>query len=452
MGQGTRPRGKLPVLGLLFWLAQLSPAATAAEDLLFHYQLAVRNDPKLAAAKANRDALNQKALQSEAAFFPTVSATAARTRTNQEVDTRGFIFSQPAGRTAHYSNEYRLSLSQPLFHPELSRGNRVANADLLQAEAQHLSAYQELIVRTAQAYFDVLLAQETLSVAIAEKEAMSHQQESAKARLNSGLVPVTDVHDAEAGFQNALSQEIGARNQLADKREALTEITGQRPGELAVLAETLTPVLPDPADIEQWTRAASEQNPAIKAAAAAMESARETIARSRAGHYPTLHLVGSIARDNAEASIPGPGVLSDNSAVGLELKFPLYQGGLVGHRIQEAAYRYEAARQDLAARRRTVERATRSAFQSVTAGIAKIEALRKTVNAAAASRTARSEGYRTGLHTTLDVLNITRDLSRARRDLAEGRYSYALGLLQLEQAAGTLSEEDVMAINRWLAP
>jgi len=436
------------------WLLGLSlavPAAVAvAEDLLFHYQLGIRNDPKLRAAEANRNAVNEKRAQVRAGFFPTISATAARNRNDQEVATHDFIFSQPAGRAVYYNNEYRLSLSQPIFHAELFSGYRVASADLRQAEAQYAAAYHDLAVRIAEAYFDVLFAQDTLSVALAEKEALAHQSESARARLKSGLVPITDVHDADAGLQNALAQVISAQNQVADKREALAEITGQQPGELALLRPGLALVLPDPPDIDRWARTAAQQNPAVLAAAAAMESAHAAIAQSRSGHYPTLDVVGSVARDNADASIPGPGVISDTAAFGLQLKIPLYQGGLVQARTQEAAYRYDAARQDLEARRRNTERTARAAFQSVSAGMAKIEALQHTVDATSASLAARSQGYRAGLYTTLDVLNVTRDFSRARRDLAEARYRYTLGLLQLKQAAGTLNEEDLAAINRWL--
>lgn len=440
-------------LGLTLILVLLIPvSAFGTEDLLFHYRLALRGDPKLRSAEANRNAVGEKLSEAEAGFFPTVAANATRNKNVEQVATENFISSQPAGNAKYYSNEYRLNVSQPVYHADLFAGYRVASADLRRAQSEYAAARQDLTVRVAQAYFDVLLAQDTLAFTGAAKEAVAHQLESAKARLQAGLAPITDVNDAEAGYQNARSQEIDAQNQVADKRQALAEISGQPPEALASLGPNIPLVLPEPPDIDQWTQTAEQQNPAIQAAEAAMESARQTIAQNRTGHYPTLDLVGSRTRDDADASITGPGVRTDNTVVGLQLNVPLYQGGLISARTREAADRYEAAQQDLEARRRNVERTTRSAFQGASGGIAKIQALQQAVESAAASLAAKTEGYSAGLYTTLDVLIATRDLYRAKRDLAEARYGYLLSLLQLKQSAGTLNDDDLIAVNHWLQP
>jgi outer membrane protein len=425
-------------------------AAFGAEDLLHQYRLAVQRDPKLRSAEANRNAVDERRAQAQAAFLPTITASGTRNKNRENVRTEGYIYSQPPGEAYFYDKQYRVSLSQPVLHAELLAGYQAASADLRQAEAQYVAAVQELMVRVAQAYFDVLAAEDALALATAEKNALAHQMESARERLKGGLVPITDVRDAEAAYENALSQEIEAHNQVADKREAIAEITGTRPADLAPLGRDLPLALPDPSDILKWTDAAARQNPGIEAASAAVASARETVSQMRAGHYPTLDFVSTRSRSQADASISGPGVSTDNTVTGLQLTIPLFQGGMVNARTQEAAWRYEAAQQELEARRRNVERTARSSFLGVSGGIAKIGALKQSVAAASESLDAKTEGYRAGLYTMLDVLNATRDLFRTQRDLAQARYEYVLSLLQLKQAAGTLREQDLAALNGWL--
>lgn len=423
-----------------------------AEDLLFHYQRALESDPKLKGGQANRDAVRSRLSQARAGFLPTVSATAARNRHDEEVTTDSTITSRPTGEARYSSSEYRLNVSQPIYNPALSAGYRMADADLERAEAEYAASRQELMLRVAQAYFDVLLFQETLSLARAEKDSLARQLESAQARLKAGVASITDVHDTRARFQTVSAQEIEVLNQLDDKREALREITGVTPSDLANLKKEMPLVSPEPLDIQRWTQTAVDQNLSLKAAKAAEESARQNIAQSRAGHHPTLSLVGNRSRNDADGSIPGPGVRSDETVVGLQLNIPIFQGGLVSARVDEAAYRYEAAHHDVEVRRRAVERGTRSSFQGVTGTRAKIEALQQTVDAATASVSAKTEGYTAGVYTTVNVLDATRDLYRAQRDLIEARHHYVLNLLQLKFAAGTLGDEDLVAINEWVRP
>ncbi len=425
-----------------------SPAG--AEDLLFHYKLARDADPKLRGAEANRNAIRERLSQAQAGFFPNIATSAARNRNEQKVVTDSFVFSQPPGKAAYSSSEYRLNLSQPVFNAALSAGWRVADAEAVKAEAEYGATQQELMLRVAQAYFEVLLAQETLALVQAEKETLTHQLDSAHGRLKAGLAPITEVHDTEARFQTVVAQEIDAQNQIEDKREALHEISGEMPGTLATLRDTTLLVRPDPPDIQQWTDTALNQNLSLQAAKAAAESARQAVAQNRAAHYPTVSLVGSRTRTDADASIPGPGVRSDESVIGLQLNIPLFQGGLVNARVKEAAYRYEASQQDFEAKRRAMARATRAAFQDTLGTAAKIEALQQTVVAARSSLTAKTEGYAVGVYKAVDVLDATRDLYRAQRDLAEARHHYALNTLQLKFYAGTLVDDDMLAINSWL--
>lgn len=423
-----------------------------AEDLLFHYKLALDRDPKLRGAEANRDAVRERLSQARAGFFPTVTTSAARNRNDEKVITDNAIATQPAGTASYSSSDYRLNLTQPVFNAALMGAWRVADADLARAEAEYGAAKQDLVVRVAQAYFDVLLAEETLALTHSEKDALAHQLESAQGRLEAGLASITEVDDTHARFQTVAAQEIETQNQVDDERQALREISGEAPGDLARLGEAMPLALPEPPDLKRWTDSALAQNLTLQAAAAAAASAREAVNQNRAGHYPTVDIVGNRTRTDADASIPGPGVRNDRTVVGLQLTLPLFQGGLVNAKTQEAAYRYEAAQQDFEARRRAVERAARAAFQGVAGTKAKIEALEQTVVSATSSLSAKIEGHRAGLYTAVDVLDATRDLYRARRDLAEARHHYALNLLQLKLAAGTLNDDDLVAINGWLRP
>jgi outer membrane protein len=423
-----------------------------AEDLLFHYRSAVENDPKLRGSQANRDAVRERLAQARAGFFPSVSASAGRNRNDEEVITDSTITSRPIGEARYSSSEYRLNLSQPIYNPALTAGWRVADADVKRANAEYAAAQQELMVRVAQAYLDVLLAEETLSLARAEKETLTRQIDSAQARLKAGVASITEVHDTRARFQIVFAQEIEAQNALDDKRQALREITGQIPARLARLGKEMPLVSPEPPDMQRWIDTAAHQNLSLQAAIAAAESARENVGQNRAGHYPTLSLIGRHTRIDADASIPGPGIRSDESVLGLQLNVPIFQGGFVNAKVDEAAYRYEAARHDLEARRRAVERGTRAAFLGVASASAKIEALEQTVNAANASLTAKTQGYAAGVYTAVDVLDATRDLFRSQRDYAEARHNYILNLLQLKLAAGTLSDADLASINSWLTP
>lgn len=433
-------------IGLLLALPVL------AQDLLFHYERALESAPKFRSSQATRDAVQERRAQALAGFFPTIGATAARNRHDEEVITDSTVTSRPTGEARYSSSEYRLNLSQPIYNAAVAAGWRIADADLQRADAEYAASRQALMLEVAQAYFDVLLSQETLSLVRAEKETLSRQLESAEVRLKAGAGSITDVHDTQARFQTVLAQEIEAENDLDDKREALREHSGETPDSLANLHKDMPVITPEPPDMQRWTETAINQNLSLQAAKAAEESARQTISQHRAGHYPTLNLIGNHTRTDADGSIPGPGVRSDETVLGLQLNVPLFQGGLVNARVNEASHRYEAAKQDTEARKRAVERGARAAYQGVTGARAKIEALQHTITATSASVTAKREGYRAGVYTTVDVLDATRDLYRAQRDYAEARHRYVLSLLQLKLAAGTLSDSDIQAINRWLLP
>ncbi|MDH3310210.1 MAG: TolC family outer membrane protein [Gammaproteobacteria bacterium] len=439
---------------ILWWPALLAglllaPLPLAAEDLVAVYNLAHANDPKFRAAESNYLAGREKLPQARATLLPTINARAARDRNDTETATDAFIPGRPSGRFEFSSADYSLNVSQPVYNGVVFAGLKQARAEVRRAEAEYAAAGQELVLRVAEAYFGVLAAQDNLEFTNAEQAAIHRQLQTADARLQVGLATITDVHDARARYEIAGAEVISAQNNLQDKREALREVTGRAFEVLARLGE-FPPINPEPAQIRPWVEKALSENHALRARREGVESAREEVKRLQAGHYPTLDIVGSRSRSDSDGSITGTGIRSDNTVVGLELNVPIFQGGLVSARTQEAAHRFDAAQHELEAVRRATERTARAAYHGVESGAAKVTALTQAVVASESALSAKTEGFAAGIGTSLDVLDANRDLFRAKRDLASARYDYLLNGLRLKLAAGTLSETDLEQINGWL--
>ncbi len=425
-------------------------SGTAAEDLLAVYGTARDNDPRFRGAEANYRAGLQKLPEARALLLPTVNASARQDEKRDKTVTDGTVTGLPAGSASYDATTYSLNLSQPVFNAVAFVGLRQARADVRRVEAEFSAAQQDLMLRTAQAYFELLAARDNLEFARAERTAIARNLELAQARLEAGLATITDVHDARARHESAQAQEIEAENQLDDRREALRELTGRRPEALAALGEPLPLITPEPADVNKWIGIALDQNYALIGKHATQESAREEIKRLRAGHYPSLDLIGSRTYLDTDGSVSGPAYRTDNRAVGLQLTVPLLQGGLVSARTTEAAHRYRAAQEEYEATRRATERATRAAYLGVASGAARVQALRQSVTAGQSALDAKTEGFQAGINTSIDVLDATRDLYRAKRDYAQARYTYLVNLLKLKQSAGTLADADIAQINGWL--
>lgn len=445
-----RARSRSTLLAVLGGIASLFVATAYGADLLEIYRLAELNDPTYRAAAESLRATNARLPQARAVLLPQISGTADATRNDVKTVTDIGILSRPAGQADYNSTGYTLSLRQPIYNAAAYAGLRQARAEGRRAAAEYAAARHDLMLRTAEAYFQVLAARDALSLALAERQATERQWEVAEGRREVGLAAITDVYDARARFEIATAQEIDAQNQLADRLEALRELTGNRTELLAPLGLSMPLIMPDPPDIDRWVQTALSSSYAIAVRREAAETAHEEVRRQRAGHYPTLDVVGNQTREDAEGSITGPGVRSDVTTIGLQLNVPLYQGGLVNARTTEAAHRYAAAQQELERQRRATERATRTAYQGAASGAARVTALDQAVTAAAKALDARRQGFHAGIHSNLDVLNATRDLFRARRDFTGARYEYVINTLRLKQAVGTLSEDDLMQVNSWL--
>lgn len=433
----------------LFTAAGLLLAGTAvhAEDLLTTYRQALESDPQLRAAEAGYRAAREARPQSRSALLPQISLNADYT--HHETDIQDSAVGGSTGSSDYDSNGYSLSLRQSLYHHDYYVQLRQADAVIAQAEAQFAGVRQSVILRVAEAYFNLLAAQDNLDFAQAEKRAIAQQLRQTQQRFEVGLNAITDVHEAQARYDASVAQEIAAENQLNSAHEVLRELTGRGYEALVPLDEEMPLLSPEPNDIDAWVKTSQEQNLQLLAAEAAVRAAREETNRRRAGHYPTFDLVASHGYSDTMDS-PTFGTERTDTTIGLQMSLPLYSGGLTSSRTREAEYLYNQAQDTLERQRRASVRQTRDAYLGVIAGISQVKAFRQALSSARTALQATQAGFEVGTRTAVDVLDSQRELYRAQRDYARSRYDYVLASLRLRQAAGTLSEADVNQVNRWL--
>ena len=427
-------------------LALIAPAAYAV-DLVDIYRLALTSDPVYQAAGAGNRAAQELKPQARAQLLPDVNLSAGASK--NFLDARESNSVSRLGSDDFSSNEYSLTLSQPVFRRDLFIQLGQADDRIDQADTEYAFAQQELILRAAQRYFDVLRAEDTLTFARSALEAFEQQLRQSRQRFEVGLIAITDVEEAQAGFDLATAEVIAAENQLDVAREALREVTGEYHRNLEGLSERLALVAPEPADIDRWTAIALKQNLRLTATRFSSDIARDEIRRQSAGHLPTLDIVGSYGREDSTGGFSG-GSEFEQSAIGLQLNVPLYQGGLIVSRTREARHLYQQSVDQVEEQRRAVQRQTRDAYLGVISGISRVQALEQAVRSTESAKAAIEAGFQVGTRTSVDVLDAERDLFAAKRDLAAARYDYIINTLTLKQAAGTLSQDDLRLINAWL--
>lgn len=413
----------------------LSLQATAA-NLQEIYQLAVQKDPTVLRAAASRDAAALRIDVSRATLLPSVTATAGFGRDDRS--SHSFDSSNTASAD--------ITLRQTLFNwgdwKRLSRAEQVA----LQVQTVYDSEMQNLIVRVTDAYFKVLGASDDLGFAQAEKRAIERQLEQTKQRFAVGLTAITDVHEAQAQYDSAAAREIAAQNELENTREFLREITGQYHDDLAQLnTDKFAPGTPSPALVQDWVTLAQDYNLVLKSQRVLLDIADKDIDLAKAGHYPTLDLNATLGVSK-ESGFDR----NDNSRVGVSLAVPIYSGGGVSAGVEVAKANYVEVSQTLELNHRAVMRQVRVSFNGVNAQISSIRALEQAVVSAESALNATEAGFEVGTRTIVDVLQSTRNLFEARRNLSSARYAYIVSMLQLKQAAGNLSEQDLAAVNQAL--
>ena len=425
--------------------ASLLAGAASATDLMQTYELARSGDPQLAAAESGRLAQKEGAVQARAVLLPQINGQASYNRNKFRPD--GGSWSGTGS-----SRDVGVSLNQSVLNFGSYANLRGQNALSQAADFDLEAANDSLITRTSAAYFNVLVAIETLAAAEAQQTALQKQFDYAQKRLDVGLAPITDVHEARAQYDSARAAVILRRNALKDTYEALTEITGQPVRNLKSLPDDFRPELPTDYSAEGWVETAISQNPALKSTEFQVQSAEAGVASARAGHLPTLSLNGSVGR-GANWSNSATGGLSsdgDSQSIGLTLSVPIFSGGATQSRVRQALANRDAAQDGYEQQKRAIVRNTRDAYQTLEAGISEIEARRLALVSAKAAYDASQVGLEVGTRTVLDVLINQQNLFQAQQVYALTKYNYLQNRLLLEQATGTLDADDVQAVNRLL--
>ena len=425
---------KLKTLCLATLLA-FSGLATAA-DLIEVYQRARQNDPAYAAARAGHQSAQEKLPQGEAGLLPQVTLGADATHRDVDTGSSGYRGG---------SHSFTLSLTQPIYRAQNLSALAQARLQVEQAGAVLAQAEQDLILRTAQAYFDVLLADNNIELAKKQKLAIAEQLEQAKRNFEVGVSTITDTHEAQARFDLVTAQELAAQSELEVRRRVLETLIGPWTGILSPLAgdPALAPLTPN--SMDHWVSEAEAHSPSLRAQALAKQVADEEVERQRGAHQPTVDLVASY-RDAHDVSSGD----SRSASIGVQLSLPLYQGGATTSRVREALANQEKARLDLENTRRQVGLQTRQSFLGFSSGIAQVRALKQALASSQSQLDSTKLGLEVGVRTGVDVLNAQQQLFAAQRDMDKAIYDTAIHYLRLKAASGTLSEEDLQTVNRRL--
>jgi len=419
-------------------LALLSYGASA-QSLHQTYQQALQGDPIIKQAKANRDAQFEAINQTRAVLLPQISGSISLGNNAQSFSNDG-----KGWQTGNWGGDATISLTQQIYSQgswlNLSLSEKLAS----QSDAQLAQAQQGLIMRVANAYFDILKAQDDLSFIQAEKRAIERQHEQTKQRFEVGLTNITDLHEAKAQLDLSSANEISALNTVENSVEALREITGLQPESLDALnTQLFSPSLPTPNNTNDWVKLAQENNLELLNQRLSVDIAKQQIDLAKSGHMPTLSLGASVGH-NYNQDLPTP---DDSANIALTLNVPIYSGGATTSQTKQASFGYVASSLALEQNHRAVVRNIRSSYNNVRASISSIGALSQAATSADSALQATDAGFQVGTRTIVDVLNSTRQVYNAKKQLSSARYSYILSILSLKETAGTLTERDLQQIS-----
>ena len=447
---------------LLLAMSLVLPAAAAAQeaalDLPAVYRQALASDPQWAAAQSSNQAAQEKLVQGRALTLPSASLSANANHSQSDIryDARSGGFGGGGGISSggyekFESYGYSVNVSHPLYRKQNRIQYEQSKTQVVQAAEQLDAAQQDLILRVTQAYFDVLLAQYRIDLIAAQKSAIARQLEQAQANFEVGTATITDVHEAQARHDLTLAQEVGALNDLDAKKRVLQAITGQYYERLAGAGDKLQVALPEPHEMEKWVEIAERSNRALKIQQQTLELADQEIERTRAGHLPTLDVVGSYSDTRSNGSINGFGSDLKNFTLGLQFELPLYQGGAITSREREAVANRQRALDELENARRQAALQARQAYLSVSSSAAQVKAYEQALASTQSQLDSTTLGYEVGVRTSVDVLNAQQQLYSARYDLQQARYAYLVSSIRLKAATGMLQPADLDDTSRKLA-
>ena len=416
-----------------------------AQSLLDLYQSARAYDATYQAAQAQAEAVRAKADQGKALVLPTVGLGASYTRDNTETK-------NPISDTTNKQKGLGLNADIPLFNAANFKKYQSAKKAGELADIQLSVAEQDLMVRSAQAYFDLLAAQDALKLARSQKEAMSQQLAFAKRNFEVGTATITDSREAQAAYDLALAQESAADFAVQTKYSALAQLVGKDNIAPWVLVNPFAPPALENETVQYWQDLAASSD-AVKASRVQYEIAKLDTSSARAGHLPTLtgSLSVSEGRRSPNVAPPLPGdTRSHTTSAGLNLNIPIFAGFAIQNQVREKVALEDKARDDLAATERNTAQGTREAFfgvQSLKAQVAALEAAEKSSQSALE---ANKLGYEVGVRINIDVLNAQTQLFNTQNQLSKARYDLLTTQLKLKQAVGKLSVADLEKVNAYL--
>jgi outer membrane protein len=457
---------KLRLLTLALASGALAAPALAQESLLDVYERALTNDPAIREAEALYRATAEVKPQTRANLLPTLNLNGSRGDRFSDTPggALGFEGTAVGSRTIidADSHGWSVNLNQTVFDWALYAQLRQADKRVVRAETDYEAAKQDLLIRVSTRYFDVLGAEDNLASAIAAREAIARQLEQAQRRFEVGLIAITDVQQSQAAFDDSVAVEIEAQRQLATRHEFLREIIGEIVTDIAGPTDDLPLLSPDPTDAEQWVQTALDQNLALISSRLAADVAQDQIDIERGNRLPSLSLTagynestnsqtqtlfdadGNVSRITPSETFP------EGRNLQLNLTFPIFTGGLNRSRVRQSVFQHRQASETLERIARQTERQTRDAYLGVIAEIARVRALRQSVESNRTALRATEAGFEVGTQTTVDVLQAQRSLRLAETTYSRSRYNYMLNLLLLKQAAGNLAVPDLEQLDGWL--
>lgn len=420
------------------------PAPLRAADLMEIYREALEQDASYSAARAAYQAAQEKLPQGRAGFLPNITFTG-----NQR---KQLIQAGSNPERTIDAQALTLTAIQPIYRKENFAIYEQAKLQVLQANSQLVLASQDLILRVALAYFDVLTAQVNVEVAEAQKKAIGQQLAQAKRNFEVGTATIVDTYEAQARSDLTASQEIAARNELEIRKRTLQQIIGRFPDNLARANENASDLLTlRYANMDEWIDVAEQNNLPLKIQQAAYDISTQDIERAKAGHYPTLDLVALYSdQKGVGAAIVGTGFNITTKEIGLQLTVPVFQGGAVQSRVREALANQERVLQNLNNARRNSAMQVSQQYLNVSSGIAQVKALKQAVVSSQSQLDSTILGQKVGVRTEVDVLNAQQSFFSARRDLARAHYNLLMSKLRLEAEAGELDEDDLIQVNDML--
>ena len=439
-------------------------ASAGAADLMDAYELARTSDPQLGATEARRAATAQNVTIARSNLLPQIGAEASLT--DSDGDSAGLTqvpnpdgsvsFGPSAGSSDTRARNYGLSVSQSIYDRSNYTSLDASRARSLQAGAELAAANDLLMLRVAEAYFNVLTAIDSVVFARAEERAVGRQLDQAEQRFEVGLTAITDVHEARARFDQSRAGAILAENTLNDAREALAEITGEYLQNLRGVDPEFKPELPEPSDVAAWVATALEQNPVLDARELALIAAGHDVSTAKAGHLPTLSATASYGDRSQWGTTSSndfdfPALSSsDGTTVGVTLRVPIFSGFATSARVRQSIFLRDAVSEELDQQRRAITRQTRTTYRTLVAGISEIAARQQGLVSAQSALEATEAGFEVGTRTIVDVLLSQQVLFQAQRDYSTARHNFLVNTLRLKQSAGTIGVDDIKQVNRLL--